>query len=285
MNLDDTSLTVTDGQHRLEGIRLALQYLTGSNLDKLKADGISIMFSFEDDINQVHQDFADCAKTKALPKSMIAVYDRRLPINGLILDAIEVCPLFNDGKTDSTSNSLSKKSSSLLLTNSLRNLMKSLFTGNHSMADAAFEVYVNKNMSTRSSFEKHKNIFISTVNALTEYHPVLQQISMLELGPKRQKIVDYREKYLIANPAGLSLACKAIYQFTLCYPDKNPTPFIQRLMTEVDWSKDAEIWQGNVVVSRGDKKAITSQNRPFAMAIDAIGKKLNIILDPQETLI
>ena len=285
LNLDDTSLTVTDGQHRLEGIRLALQHLNGPNLDKLKADGISIMFSFEDDINQVHQDFADCAKTKALPKSMIAVYDRRLPVNGLILDAIELCPLFNEGKTDSTSNSLSKKSSSLLLTNSLRNLMKSLFTGNHSMADAAFEAYVNRNMSTRVAFEKHKNIFISTINALTDYSPVLKQISVLEIGPKRQKIVDYRDKYLIANPAGLSLACKAVYQFTLCYPNQDPLNFIRRLMTEIDWLKDAPIWQGNVVVSRGDKRSISSLNKPFSMAIDAIAKELNIILDPQETLI
>lgn len=285
LNLDDTSLTVTDGQHRLEGIRLALQYLKGFKLDKLKGDGISIMFSFEDDINQVHQDFADCAKTKALPKSMIAVYDRRLPVNGLILEAIELCSLFNEGKTDSTSNSLSKKSSSLLLTNSLRNLMKSLFTGNHSMADAAFEAYVNKNMSTRSSFEKYKNLFISTIDALTEYNPVLKQISLLEIGPKRQRIVDYREKYLIANPAGLSLACKAIYQFTLCYPNQNPLNFIQRLMQEIDWSKDAEIWNGNVVVHREDKQSISSLNKPFSMAIDEISKKLNVVLDPQESLI
>lgn len=285
LNLDDTSLTVTDGQHRLEGIRLALQHLAGQNLEKLKGDGISIMFSFENDINQVHQDFADCAKTKALPKSMIAVYDRRLPVNGLILEAIEVCPLFNEGKTDSTSSNLSKKSSSLLLTNSLRNLMKSLFTGNHSMADSAFEDYVNKNMSTRASFENYKHLFISTINALTDNHPVLKQISLLEIGPKRQKIVDYRDKYLIANPAGLSLACKAIHHFTVCYPNQDPMHFINRLMQEIDWSKDAEIWNGNIVAHRENKLSISSLNKPFAMAIDQISKKLNIVLDPKDLLL
>ena len=140
-------------------------------------------------------------------------------------------------------------------------------------------------MSTRVAFEKHKNIFISTINALTDYSPVLKQISVLEIGPKRQKIVDYRDKYLIANPAGLSLACKAVYQFTLCYPNQDPLNFIRRLMTEIDWLKDAPIWQGNVVVSRGDKRSISSLNKPFSMAIDAIAKELNITLDPQETLI
>jgi len=285
LNLEDTSLTVTDGQHRLEGIRLALQYLNGKNLETLKGDGVSIMFSFENEINQVHQDFADCAKTKALPKSMIAVYDRRLPINGLILDAIEACPLFNEGKTDSTSNTLSKKSSSLLLTNSLRNLMKSLFTGNHSMAESAFEAYANKNMSSRSALQEHKNLFITTINAFTQYNPVLQQISLLEIGPKRQKIADYREKYLIANPAGLSLACKVVHLFNVCYPNQDVLHFIQRLMQEIDWSKDASIWEGNVIANREGKKTISSQNRPFSMAISAISKQLNIDLNPQNTLI
>lgn len=56
-------------------------------------------------------------------------------------------------------------------------------------------------------------------------------------------------------------------------------------MTEIDWLKDAPIWQGNVVVSRGDKRSISSLNKPFSMAIDAIAKELNITLDPQETLI
>src|SRR5690606_9250090 len=140
--------TVTDGQHRLEGIRLALQLLKDKNLDQLKSDGVSIMFSFESNLNQVHQDFADCAKTKALPKSMISVYDRRVPVNRLTLDAIELCALFNDGLVDSTSASLSKKSNCLLLTSSVRNLMKSLFLGNHSMADKAFDTYANKNMQS-----------------------------------------------------------------------------------------------------------------------------------------
>lgn len=284
LNLDDTSLTVTDGQHRLEGIRAALQTLHGEKLEKLKSDGISIMFSFENDINQVHQDFADCSKTKALPKSMIAVYDRRLPVNGLILDSIDNCKLFNEGKTDSTSVSLSKKSNALLLTNSLRNLMKSLFTGNHSMADTAFEIYVNKNMSTRDAFEKHKKFFISTIEAFTEYNPILQQISLLEIGPKRQRIIDYREKYLIANPAGLSLACKAVHDYTVCHPNENYLPFIKRLMQEIDWSKDAEIWQNNVVVHKDGKMSLTSSNKPFALAIQQIANELNVILDPQEQL-
>lgn len=285
LDLDDTSLTVTDGQHRLEGLRLALQSLNKENADRLKKDAISIMFSFEDDITQVHQDFADCSKTKALPKSLIAVYDRRLPINSLILDAMELCPLLNDGKTDSTSANLSKKATSLLLTNNVKTLMKSLFTGQHSMSEIAFEDYVNKHMSTRHNAEKYKNIFISTINLFTKYNEILHQISLLDMGPQRQRVVEYREKYLIANPAGLSLACKAVHLFTVCHPNEDIEIFIKKLMSEIDWSKNADIWKNNVVVHRGDKKSLTSQNKPFSLAIEAISEALNISLSPQDSII
>lgn len=285
LSMRDRSLTVTDGQHRLEGIRSALNTLEDPFLEKLEADGISIMFSFEDNINQVHQDFADCAKTKALPKSLLAVYDRRLPVNNLILDALDHCPLFSNGKTDSTGNNLSKKSASILLTNQLRNLMKSLFTGNHSQSEDAFEQFISNSLSSKESIESYKSLFISTINYLTEYNPVLKAISLLEEGPSRQKIVAYRENYLIANPAGLSLACKAIYKYMSIYPEQNVEHFVQRLMREIDWSKDADIWKGNVITHREGKKTISSQNKPFAMAINAIAEELNITLDHQEILL
>ena len=139
-------------------------------------------------------------------------------------------------------------------------------------------------MTTRDAFEKHKKFFISTIEAFTEYNPILQQISLLEIGPKRQRIIDYREKYLIANPAGLSLACKAVHDYTVCHPNEDYLPFIKRLMQEIDWSKDAEIWQNNVVVHKDGKMSLTSSNKPFALAIQQIANELNVILDPQEQL-
>lgn len=285
LSLDDNSLTVTDGQHRLEGIRLALQSLKDKKLDQLKSDGVSIMFSFESNLNQVHQDFADCAKTKALPKSMISVYDRRVPVNRLTLDAIELCTLFNDGLVDSTSSSLSKKSNCLLLTSSVRNLMKALFLGNHSMADKAFDTYANKNMQN-PHYSNFLDIFLNVINTITKYNPVLKEISLLERGPQRQKIIEYREKYLIANPLGLSVACKAIHNFTLI--NKQPEAlddFIRRLMLDINWEKNAEIWQGNVIVQRGDSVAIANSNKPVELAIKAISQHLGINLNIQEALL
>lgn len=281
LSLEDPSLTVTDGQHRLEGIRSALARLDGEKLDKLKKDSISIMFSFENDLSQIHQDFADCSKTKALPKSMIAVYDRRIPINGLTLDVIDKCTLFGDGRTDSTSASLGKKSNHFALTSSVRNIMKTLFTGNHSMADNALDDYANKNLSDKEAYNYHSKLIVQVIDLMTKYNPILNDISTLERGPQRQKISQYREKYLIANPTGLSLACKIIHMYMLRYRDEPLEPLIQKLMINIDWSKGAKIWQGNIVSERNGGFAMASTNKLFNLAVESVSKALEIDLNDQ----
>lgn len=284
VSLRDSSLIVTDGQHRLKGLEKALQELEGELEDKLNSDGLPIMFSFESELNQVHQDFADCSKTKALPKSMIAVYDRRVPANGLILDIIEKCKLFTDGRTDSTSVSLSKKSNCLVLTNSIRNLLKALFKGNHSMADKAFDTFANQHLTDPVSYSKYLDKAVFALNILTEKSPVLNAIADIPRGPERQQLTEYREKYLLANPLGLSLACKAIYQYSL-FNEDGLEEFIEALATKIDWRKEAEIWRGNVISYKDSKFAISSTNKAVGSAIEGIEKQLGISLDPQQDLI
>jgi len=284
LNEADSTLTVTDGQHRLEALKSSFRELSGKARERLKNDSISIMFSFESDINQIHQDFADCSKTKALPKSMIAVYDRRVPANGLILDIIDKCSIFNNGLTDSTSVSLSKKSNSFVLTNSIRGMLKSLMAGQHSMADKTFDERANKILATKEDYDKHLEDYISIFNNITRFNSVLTQISQLPQGPQRQQIVEYRDKYLIANPFGLVFSCLIIFRY-LMLGNNNLESFIERLMTEIDWKKSNPIWHGNVLTEKEGKYAISSTNKSVSAAIVAIGKQLEISLEPQENLI
>src|SRR5208283_2059160 len=100
---------------------------------------ISVMITMEGSLDQIHQDFADASKTKALPKSQLAAYDRRNPANGMVIDLLERCPIFM-GKIDSTSKTLSKNSTKLFLTNQVRQMVKELLVGQYAMHDAVFEV-------------------------------------------------------------------------------------------------------------------------------------------------
>src|SRR6185437_3186478 len=119
----------------------ALEDLAKENREEyndIMNNGICVMIVVEDDLSQIHQDFADCSKTKALPKSLIAVYDKRNPANGLVLDLINGCPLFND-KVDATATTLSKNSTKVLLVSQVRSFLKELIRGNSALGDVEFE--------------------------------------------------------------------------------------------------------------------------------------------------
>ena len=84
-----------------------LQRLCGNNVDvangRLVYTGMfNARGTFESDLTQIHQDFADCSRAKALPPSLISAFDRRNPANGIVLDLTEEVPVFND-KIDATS--------------------------------------------------------------------------------------------------------------------------------------------------------------------------------------
>src|ERR1043166_875390 len=74
---------ITDAQHRRQGISEALK--DPAIRHRLLRDGISVMVTFETELSQVHQDFADASKTKAIPGSLVAGDHGRLPVNALAL--------------------------------------------------------------------------------------------------------------------------------------------------------------------------------------------------------
>jgi len=286
-------LTVTDGQHRLNGIRDAIAHLeeTGciDEANKLRDDGVSIMFSFEEDIDQVHQDFADCSKTKALPKSMIAVYDKRIPVNRLTMDFIDHCSLFNDGKIDTASTSLSAKSTSFALASNVRGLLKSLYTGQPSLADSAFDKMTNEHLSDESVYEDFSKRAFRYLNVLIQHNDTLLRISELPKGPERQEIPLLRKNFYIASPAGINLCGAFIFELmsNSSLSEEERVEYIKRLAVDIDWSKSADIWKGSVVThglnKNGDVKyAINSTNSAVKKALgniqDALGYKKDDLL-------
>src|SRR5690606_28408029 len=62
-------LEITDGGHRKAAIDKLSAELHDEALGEFDKDAVAVMITVEEDLNQIHQDFADCSKTKALPKS------------------------------------------------------------------------------------------------------------------------------------------------------------------------------------------------------------------------
>jgi DGQHR domain-containing protein len=275
--------SVTDGQHRKKALDDLFKELSTDEYDILKEDGIPVMIIIESNTDQIHQDFADCSKTKPLPKSLIAVYDRRNPANGLVLDLITNCPIFTN-KIDATRANLSKKSTKLLLVSQVRAFVKELTGSGSASGDVDFETRMEEKYTDANSkafkddFEKFKNF----INELTQKIEVLKIVSNLSgEGSTMGIIPELRSRHLILNSAGLNIVGRiASDLFKHKSTPEQITLAIDNL-SKIDWKKDADIWRDNIVSvgAKGILKISTS-NSTIKKAYEKLKEeiKLNEIL-------
>jgi DNA sulfur modification protein DndB len=267
------ALAVTDGQHRTKAIIDLLSKLDTENAESFAADAVAMMITCESDLSQIHQDFADCSRTKPLPPSQVAVFDQRNPANRLLLQIEDRCRLFK-GRIDPTSKSLSKNSIFLFLANQLRQMVKELVCGSFAMPDADFEKRANQQLGTEAKMEAALNKYAEFVNYLTERIPVWNDISKLapdtlhtsQIPLKRQ------EGWICLTVTGLNVIGRIGHQlFTTPDLDGEWTKYADRL-AQLDWSRSAEIWQGNIV----QNGKIRTQNSPVKEAIEAVRQAIDL---------
>jgi len=271
-------LSITDGQHRQAALQKAAEMLSTDELRKLDKDSVAVMITCESAVTQIHQDFADCSKTKALPQSQLAVYDRRNPANGIVLDLADSCPLFA-GKIDATSSTLSKKSLSLFLTNQVRQLVKELLVGSYAEADDMFESKAHHLLGTAESakYNAVKAQFIEYINAVTQAIPILKEIAAMDPGIERNKIPVHREEgWVCLTATGLNIIGRIGHELIV-----NKDPDWQTYVTKmgaIDWRKSGPLWQGNIIK---DGKIMTQQV-PLKAAVATVRREIG--LDPQGLL-
>ncbi len=271
-------LAITDGQHRQAALQIAADNLTAEELRILDKDSVSVMITCETEVKQIHQDFADCSKTKALPQSQLAVYDRRNPANGIVLDLADTCPLFA-GKIDATSSTLSKKSLALFLTNQVRQLVKELLVGSYAESDDLFESKAVNLLGAPDSpkYVVVRDRFVEYVNAVTEAIPKLKEIADLDVGLERNKIPVAREAgWICLTATGLNIIGRIGHELIV---NNNPDwkKYVEAL-GKIDWQRTGQLWQGNIIK---DGKIMTQQS-PLKAAVAAVRREIG--LDPQQAL-
>ena len=193
------------------------------------------------------RDFADCSKTKPLPKSQLAAYDRRNPANGLVLDLIEKCSLFDD-KIDSTSKTLSKVSTNLFLTNQVRQLVKELLFSDYAMADATFEVKAKELLGSNDTqhYTDLLEKFVEFVDIVTNAISVLKEIAPLPRGTPRNIIRERRaEGWICLTATGMVIIGRIGYEL---FRDRRPDwRDVACRLGEIDWSRSGALWRNNIV--------------------------------------
>jgi DNA sulfur modification protein DndB len=272
-------MEITDGGHRKAAIDKVMKELNEDLQAAFEADAIAVMITVEADLDQIHQDFADCSKTRPLPKSQLAAFDRRNPANGLVIDIIGRCRLFQ-GKIDSTSKTLSKNSTNLFLTNQVRQMIKELLTGDYAMADEGFEEKAKQLLvsSDDPRYEATRDKFVAFIDRVTAAIPVLREIAAIPDGLQRNKIMDRRnEGYVCLSATGLVVIGRIGYElFKEGVEDWETTT---DKLGEIDWNRSADIWQGNII--QNDR--LLTQRGPVRGAVQEVKKAIGLMADVDET--
>jgi DGQHR domain-containing protein len=267
-------LAITDGQHRRSAIIAALDEMESEQQAEFGRDAVAVMISCETELAQIHQDFADCSKTKPLPPSLLAVYDLRNPANRLVADLESKCALFKD-RIDSTSKTLSRKSTYLFLANQVRQLVKELLTGSYATQDAVFELRANEQLARKEQYQEVLARYSEYINYLTGVIPVWRDIARVKAGSLEASQIPAKrqEGWVCLTATGLNLIGR-VGHVLFTKGTTNWKDFASRL-GEIDWRKSAPIWQGNILMGQ---KVMTQQG-PLQAAFKNVSSEIG--LDPQ----
>ena len=259
---EETSIHITDGQHRFLGIEKVANDTRGTPQGEIfMTSSVPFLMTIEADTSQVHQDFADAGRTRALPPSLLAVYDTRQPANAAVMSIIEDTPLLK-GRVDATSNTISKSSQFIFLVNQVRQLVKHSLTGSTGATETSFSEQADAAMTNRESRERWIRSRIAFLKVMTEIVPDWNQISQLSQPGgvdsaivlkktreiKQQQNVPLNGAFL--TTLGL-LSYKVLDDITSA--DIEEDQMMEHLrevlepLNSIDWSRNGAIWDGNIV--------------------------------------
>jgi DGQHR domain-containing protein len=266
-------IDITDGQHRRSGIAQAYRNLLREKQKLLDSSSVAVMITCEAEISQVHQDFADCSRTKPLASSQLAVYDRRNPANALVIDLIDQVPLFA-GKVDSSSAKLSKKSPAPFLTNQVRQAVKVLMTGGYGISELDFEEKAKAELASSTSSEYHakRDAYVAFMTTVVDAIPVFKEVAALTPDLLKTRVPAFRDEgWVCLSATGLNMLARIGFEM-IRDGEANWRVYVKRL-GEVDWRRTADLWKGNVVSDDGHR--ILTAHKAFRAGVEVLKNRIS----------
>lgn len=265
---DEAAIRITDGQHRFHAIKQVAEELRGTDVgDKFLNDSVLVMMTLSDNIAQVHQDFADAGRTKSLPPALLAAYDTRQPANNAAMQISERVPLLN-GRVNSTGTSVSKTSPYVFLTSQVLQFVKHSLTGTTGAKDGQFNQQAEAAFSNKEALSRWVTSRTAFLKIMSEIIPDWNEIAKLSPpdGPdsedvlQKTKAVKQRQQVpmngAFLNALGL-VSHQILYGATSEEnADKDESVWLEELrqtlepLRQVNWRRDADIWNGNIVIGR-----------------------------------
>ncbi len=281
---DATRFYVTDGQHRISAIRglpsgrPAVPSLFEYDLGFDK-DSLAVLIVVESEMEAIHQDFADAAQTKQIPPSLLAAYNTRAPINRVLTGIVKGSALFN-GRIDDTSKTLPKMSQSIFLLNQVRGLVKELLVRDYAMAEESLGRSIASRIGTREQQDGFIKQALQMLGVLTEHMYPWSEIVGLDRDGSGTvaKIPDFRLSHINMTATGLVLIGRAGHEINKLDDEAVRLAKYEELATKIDWRRDAEIWQGNIIIpAEGEERSkIVTLRRAVNLASEKVLKVLGL---------
>jgi len=265
---------VTDGQHRIKGIQEA--YKRNPRLSK---DAIGVTIVNEVEMDKVHQDFVDCAQTKAISPALLTAFNVRDPLARLVRDVAREVVVFRD-RIEKVATTVGKNSVNLFTMNQLRQGVAELLVGDSKPAQGQLKRAVLERIPDDDMMKHHKKRICEFYRKFAAHN---QQWTEVVLAAERpaEDLVDtktLRETYLHFNATGLVILSR-VGHFILQQDPADQSAFIEAL-ARLDWRRSADLWAG-VVISLDGKLA--NQYSQVNTAVAKVKRSIGMELTPTET--
>lgn len=272
-----TQFHVTDGQHRLRAIEEALQ-----ERPNLANDAVSVMIVEEGQIDRIHQDFADCAQTKAIPPSLLTLYNYRDDLSHLTRSIAEEVEYFQ-GRTEKVGKTVAKNSQNIYTLNQLRVSIAELLTGDASASTATLRKRCAELLQGQSNYDSWFTKVSDFYSQLAESIPEWRQVVDANSGGTPVDMSDLRYRYIHFTGTGLTILGRVGHEILRITNPVTRRQKVTELATKINWSRDTSdgrsFWDGSILTRDG---GLLTSKAPMTEAVIRVKKALELDLSERE---
>lgn len=268
-----------DGQHRFYAV-LGRDKVGGTldSMPSLDTDGIGLHIVAEDDLDRVRQDFADMAKTKALPASLLTAYNLRDPANIVVKDVCQRAPILQNG-VDFTSKTVGKGSRSLVVANWVLGMLLGRVARDYTSSGITRDKVIQEALATEGQQERITNDLLFLFESMVKHIPLMGSIQTIDPKKAGVEIPKIRNQVLVLTAVGLGLSGMVMRRIVeVSQGDKTrEAALVMDLYTKVSWLRGPQIdsvWTNGGVLTSGG--AISNSRSAFNTSFQRILERLDI---------
>ncbi len=270
----EVTLYVTDGQHRLKAIEKAVE-----ERPELNNDSVTVLVVQEEDLEQIHQDFADCSKNKPIPPALRASFDVSDFLSKITRDLTKQLDIFN-GRIDKISTTVGKDVNYIFTMSQLRIGVSAFLFGT---TNKNLDSYTVEDLAVyKASLEKAKSFYLEFARNNTTwsllFQPNSQANNLLNFYKLRQERIDFNSVgFIIISRIGHLILSEN--NFT-----EAQNSILIKALANLDYRRTCSLWENSVVIDdgKGGKTLTASRapiNKALKVAIAEVEKQTGISLD------